>query len=149
MSIRHATLAEVPVTVMLAQAMHAETAYRNLEFDQAKVTELFTRLVQDEPGCLLVVEKDDVLVGFLAGGIGEDYFGPGQFAFEFGVYLDPRHRGGVCGARLVQAFLAWADSLGVHRKHMAVSTGITTDRTGALYEKLGAERAGNLYTWGM
>lgn len=148
MTIRHATQADIPAAVLLAQAFHAETTWRAEVFDPAKVTTLFEALTEAEVGCLLVVEHQGALVGFAAGAIGDNYFGPGQFAFEYGVYLDPAHRGGISGPRLVQAFLDWADGLGVAHKHMAISTGITADRTGALYQRLGGREAGKLYTWG-
>lgn len=147
--IRVATLQDVPAAVLLAQAFHAESAYRTSEFMPGKVTELFSGLLAEPRGTLLVVEEGGDLVGFLAAGIGQDYFGDDLFAFEYGVYVTPDRRGGLAGPGLVRAFLRWADGLGVARKHMAISTGIATDRTGDLYLTLGAKSCGALYTWGM
>ncbi len=146
--IRAATFQDIPVAVALAEAMHGETSYRSQRFDWPTVVELFHQLIIIPEGCLFVAEQDDELVGFLAGGIGKNYFGPDLFAFEYGVYLKPGYRRGMAGARLAQTFLDWADSKGVPNKHMAVSTGIETERTGQLYQHLGAREAGRLYTWG-
>ncbi|AZS78843.1 GNAT family N-acetyltransferase [Achromobacter spanius] len=146
--IRVATLQDVPAVVALAQAFHRESAYRNTEFLPSKVTDLFSGLLDEPRGTLLVAEEGGVLIGFLSGGIGQDYFGDGLFAFEHGVYVVPERRGGMAGPRLVQAFLSWAEGLGVPRKHMAISTGIATERTGALYQHLGGENTGALYSWG-
>lgn len=147
--IRVATLQDVPAAVLLAQAFHAESAYRASEFLAGKVTDLFTGLLAEPRGTLLVADEGGGLVGFLAGGIGQDYFGDDLFAFEYGVYVTPERRGGMAGPGLVRAFLRWADDLGVTRKHMAISTGIATVRTGDLYMHLGAEDSGALYTWGL
>ncbi|MCY1197248.1 hypothetical protein D9M72_86100 [compost metagenome] len=147
--IRTATADDIVPTVALAQAFHNETAYASTEFAPAKVTALFEGLIAEERGLLLVAEEGGERIGFLAGGIGEDYFGDGLFAFEYGVYVVPARRGGMAGPRLVQHFLRWSDDLGIRRKHMAISTGIATERTGALYEHLGATNSGALYSWGL
>lgn len=147
--IRTATADDIVPTVALAQAFHNETSYASTEFAPAKVTALFEGLISEERGVLLVAEECGERIGFLAGGIGQDYFGEGLFAFEYGVYVVPSRRGGLAGPRLVQRFLQWSDGLGIRRKHMAISTGIATDRTGALYEHLGATNSGALYSWGL
>ncbi|CAO3887011.1 GNAT family N-acetyltransferase [Achromobacter mucicolens] len=147
--IRHATLADVERLAELARDFHAETRFRDLNFNLDKVVVLFAGLVEEENGLLLAAERDGALIGFLAGGIGEDYFGDDRFSFEYGVYVAPPHRGTIAGAHLARAFLRWSDERGARYKNMAISTDITTDRTGALYESLGGKNVGNLYSWGL
>ncbi|CUJ67405.1 GNAT family N-acetyltransferase [Achromobacter sp. 2789STDY5608628] len=147
--IRTATPDDVPAAVLLAQAFHNESAYRARGFSPQKVTSLFTGLLAEERGVLLVADYGGDLIGFVAGGIGQDYFGDDLFAFEYGVYVTPARRGGMAGPNLVKAFLRWADDLGVARKHMAISTGIATDRTGELYKHMGGADSGSLYSWGL
>ncbi|SIT25385.1 GNAT family N-acetyltransferase [Achromobacter sp. MFA1 R4] len=147
--IRHATLADVERLAELARDMHAESRFRELNFNLDKVVVLFAGLVEQENGCMLAVEVGGELVGFLAGGIGEDYFGDDRFSFEYGVYVAPAYRGSMAGPRLVAEFLEWSDERGARYKNMAITTDITTDRTGALYERFGGTNVGNLYSWGL
>ena len=147
--IRHATLADVERLAELARDMHAESRFRELNFNLDKVVVLFAGLVEEENGLLLAAERDGDLVGFVAGGIGEDYFGDDRFSFEYGVYVAPAHRGSMAGPHLAREFLRWSDERGARYKNMAISTDITTDRTGALYERLGGKNVGNLYSWGL
>lgn len=147
--IRPATLADVERLAELARDFHAETRFRDLNFNLDKVVVLFAGLVEEENGLLLAAERDGELVGFVAGGIGEDYFGDDRFSFEYGIYVKPAHRGSIAGAHLAREFLRWSDERGARYKNMAISTDITTDRTGALYERLGGKNVGNLYSWGL
>lgn len=147
--IRVATSYDVPAAVLLAKAFHSETAYRSSKFSVEKVTTLFSGLLSEERGVLLVADDGGELIGFIAGGVGQDYFGDDLFAFEYGVYVVPARRGGLAGPHLVRAFLRWADDIGVTRKHMAISTGIVTDRTGELYKLMGGTDSGSLYSWGL
>lgn len=147
--IRHATLADVERLAELARDMHAESRFRDLNFNLDKVVVLFAGLAEQENGCMLAVDIGGELVGFLAGGIGEDYFGDDTFSFEYGVYVAPSHRGSMAGPHLVREFLAWSDARGARYKNMAITTDITTGRTGALYERFGGQNVGNLFTWGL
>lgn len=147
--IRHATLADVERLAELARDMHAESRFRDLNFNLDKVVVLFAGLVEEENGLLLAAERDGALVGFIAGGIGEDYFGDDKFSFEYGVYVVPEHRGSMAGPHLAREFLRWSDERCARYKNMAITTDITTERTGALYERLGGKDVGKLYSWGL
>lgn len=147
--IRAAELSDIAGLLPIAAAMHAESRFRGLDFQGEKMRALFEHLVQSENGCLLVVEHAGALHGVLAGGLAQDFFGETVAAFEYGVYVDPARRGSMDGVRLVKAYLAWARERGAVYINMGVTTGVTTDRTGALYEKLGARKVGDLYSWGL
>jgi GNAT superfamily N-acetyltransferase len=128
--IRHATHSDINALLPLAAAMHAESRFHALDFDQNKMRALFEHLV-------------------LAGGLAQDFFGNTVAAFEYGVYVAPTRRGSMDGVRLVKTYLAWARGRGAVYINMGVTTGVTTDRTGALYERLGARKVGDLYSWGL
>jgi GNAT superfamily N-acetyltransferase len=147
--IRHATHSDINALLPLAAAMHAESRFHALDFDQNKMRALFEHLAGNENGCLLTVEHDGALHGVLAGGLAQDFFGNTVAAFEYGVYVAPTRRGSMAGVRLVKTYLAWARGRGAVYINMGVTTGVTTDRTGALYERLGARKVGDLYSWGL
>ncbi|HCW18831.1 GNAT family N-acetyltransferase [Achromobacter sp.] len=147
--IRPAQLSDIDGLLPIAAAMHAESRFRVLDFSPDKMRSLFEHLAQNENGCLLVVEHEGGLHGVLAGGLAQDFFGQTVAAFEYGVYVSPARRGSMDGVRLVKAYLAWARERGALYINMGVTTGVTTDRTGALYERLGARKVGDLYSWGL
>lgn len=147
--IRHATPTDIPALLTLAKTMHAESRFTILDFDMQKMRSLFEHLEAHENGALLMAESAGTAIGFVAAGIAQDYFGNSVMAFEYGVYVAPAHRGSMAGVRLIKTFLAWARERGVDYINMGVTTGVTTDRTGALYERLGAKKVGDLYSWGL
>lgn len=147
--ITHATQEDIPALLAMAAAMHAESRFNVLDFDTQKMRPLFEHLASHENGCLLMAQRDGIAIGFVAAGIAQDFFGQSLMAFEYGVYVVPEHRGSMAGVQLVKTFLCWARARNVHYINMGVTTGVTTDRTGALYERLGAKKVGDLYSWGL
>ncbi|CNG65667.1 GNAT family N-acetyltransferase [Yersinia intermedia] len=144
--IRPATIDDIPALVALGARMHRESRYVTFSFDEDKCTTLATNLINAEFGVVLAVEEGDQLIGWVAGGIGEQYFSHERMAFEYGVFIDTAHRGGTAGYRLVKAFIDWAKSHGAAVINMGITTGVHEERTGELYQRLGLARTGSLYS---
>jgi GNAT superfamily N-acetyltransferase len=143
--VRHATAADIPALLVLGAEMHAESRYRGTRYSEAKVRTLLADLIGGM-GCVLVYERGGEIVGYFAGSVMELYFSEDKFAFDYFLWVHPEHRGGFGGARLVSTFIAWAKSRGATFIDIGISTGVTTERTGALYERLGLGLAGALYS---
>ena len=60
----------------------------------------------------LVAEKDEELVGFLAGCANSPLFSRDETAVELGWYLQPEHRDGRTAFKLMAEFEAWAKKAG-------------------------------------
>ncbi|EKN5124177.1 TPA: GNAT family N-acetyltransferase [Yersinia enterocolitica] len=144
--IRPATIDDIPVLVALGARMHRESRYVTFSFDEDKCAALAVSLINAEFGVVLVVEESDQLVGWVAGGIGEQYFSHERMAFEYGVFITMEHRGGTAGYRLVKAFIEWAKNHGARVINMGITTGVHEERTGELYQRLGLARTGSLYS---
>ncbi|TYL43910.1 GNAT family N-acetyltransferase [Dickeya sp. ws52] len=147
--IRPATKDDIPALVALGLQMHHESRYRVFSFDEEKCTALAEQLIDVPFGVVLVAEHGGVIVGWMGGGIAEQWFSHDRLAFEYGVFISKEHRGGSAGCRLVKAFIQWAKDTGATEIRMGITTGVNEDRTGALYQKLGFARAGQLYSMGV
>ncbi|GKV93527.1 GNAT family N-acetyltransferase [Pectobacterium aroidearum] len=146
--IRQATKEDIPALVLLGMRMHQESSYRNLSFDVEKCAGLADQLIASEYGAVLVAEKDGEIIGWMAGGIAPFWFSHDRMAFEYGVFIDADQRGGSAGYRLVKEFVRWAKERGVVEIRMGITTGVHEDRTGDLYQRLGLQRTGSLYSMG-
>lgn len=145
--IRTATRNDIPALIALGASMYQESRYaENSPFDALKCADLADHLINADAGCVLVAEHNGQIIGWLAGGIGEQWFLHQLMAFEYGVFISPNHRGGSAGARLVKSFMAWAKDHGAAVINMGITTGVHEERTGELYSRLGLSRTGLLYS---
>ncbi len=144
--IRPATKEDIPALVLLGMRMHQESRYRNFSFSADKCRALAEQLIDSCFGVVLVAEHDGQIIGWMGGGIAEQWFSTDRMAFEYGVFIDAERRGATAGYRLVKAFIAWAKENGVREIRMGITTGIHEERTGELYQRLGLARTGLLYS---
>ncbi|WP_407084802.1 GNAT family N-acetyltransferase [Pluralibacter gergoviae] len=145
--VRDATGGDIPALIELATRMYLESRYsQNSPFDADKCAELARSLIDAAAGCVLVAERDGQVIGWLAGGIGEQFFSRQLMAFEYGLFVAPEHRGGSAGPRLAKAFIAWAKTHGAVLINMGITTGVHAERTGQLYSRLGLQQSGLLYS---
>lgn len=134
--IRYATLDDLDVLMDLAELMHQESPrYSRLSFNSDKVLALYVNLINT--GIVLVVEKDQQIVGGLAGFVAPHWFSDDLVASEFGVFLLPDHRGGTAVVRLIKEFIRWSKDKGAKMIQIGVSTGVRTEETAALYKAIG------------
>ena len=144
--IRPMTAQDIPVLIVLGAEMHKESRYANLDFDPQKLWQLGeTMLGNPDSWLALVVERDGDITGFCCGYVAPHFFGNELTSGDLAIYLVPEHRGGTIGARLVKKYTAWCEARGVREPLLGVSAGITPDRTGQLYERLGYTEKYTIY----
>lgn len=144
--IRPMTAQDIPVLLVLGAEMHKESRYANLDFDPEKLWQLGeTMLGNPETWLALVVERDGDIIGFCCGYVAPHFFGNDLTSGDLAIYVVPEHRGGTIGARLVKKYTAWCEAQGVREPLLGVSAGITPDRTGQLYERLGYTEKYTIY----
>ncbi|HBW3217543.1 TPA: GNAT family N-acetyltransferase [Klebsiella pneumoniae] len=147
MMIRNATAGDIPALIELGTRMYLESRYsQNSPFDADKCAELAQSLIYSSSGCVLVAEKDGHVIGWLGGGIAEQFFSRQLMAFEYGLFVAPEHRGGSAGPRLACAFIDWSKEHGAAVINMGITTGVHAERTGQLYSRLGLQQTGLLYS---
>jgi GNAT superfamily N-acetyltransferase len=136
--IRPMTVQDFPVLIVLGAEMHKESNYANLDFSTEKLWQLGeTMLATPDEWLSLVYEKDEEIIGFCFGFVSPHFFGNDLTSGDFAIYVTLEHRKGMVGVRLIKAYDAWCRAKGVKEPLLGVSAGITPDRIGQLYERLG------------
>jgi GNAT superfamily N-acetyltransferase len=132
------TAQDIPALLVLGAAMHKESRYAKLDFDPEKLRGLGETILGDPDSWLAVVaERDSEIIGFCIGYVAPHFFGNDLTSGDLAIYVVPEHRGGTIGARLVKLYTGWCEAKGVKEPLLGVSAGITPERTGRLYERLG------------
>lgn len=144
--IRSARSEDIPSLLQLGRRMHAESSYRDLVFSERHLSG-YLAMVLDTPSryCILVAEDSERLTGFLAGYLEPFIFGPEMVAHDTAFFVEPAKRGSTTAKRLIETFRAWARSHGARELCLGISSGISTDRIGRFYERLGLSRTGHIY----
>lgn len=121
----------------MGRAMHAESRYRRLSWNEGKVEALFRKILLSPNGIFLVSENKTGLTGFLFGSVAEYYFSDDKYAFEFVLYVKPEHRGSRGAIELTKAYIEQATSLGAREIHIENTTMVETERTEKFFERMG------------
>jgi len=136
---------DIPRLVDLGRAMHAESRFAMIPFDDEKVHSLFANLISGT-GIVFVYKRESEIVGFGLFSTGEIFFGRALLAFELGVFILPEYRGGMGAVRIIGAARQWAIERGAVMLDLGITTGVTEDRSGQFYQSMGAQRVGALFS---
>lgn len=140
--IRPATLHDIPALVALGQRMHAESRYSVLRFNDAKLGATLRQVLDSPTGFLWVATDEQGLTGGLAAIAAPHWCSDDLVSSDLALFMVPEARGGLAPARLVTRYRQWAADLGVVLCDIGVTTGIQTEQTAKLLERLGFTRCG-------
>lgn len=132
---RRAAHADVPRMVEMAAAMHAESRYQRFRISLPKIEAFFHRILGDK-AFVVLLDGDPVHAMFI-GMVSDFWWGDDLESSDLLVYVTPEKRGGMSAPRLIRGYIAIAESMGVSDIKIGVSTGIDTERTLRLFERLG------------
>lgn len=133
MTIRPATLDELPRIVAMGLAFLRSTPYHDLLHENPeKMGSLATWLITSEDGLLLVAEEGSDLVGMIGLLVFAHHLSGERVAGEMFWWVEPSARGSV-GVRLFRAAEAWALSQHVAKLQMVAPN----PKVGKLYERFG------------
>lgn len=144
MSIRQATLNDLPILINLGEIMHAESPrFSCINFSPARLGHTLASLIKSPMGFVWVTETE---AGDVAGGLVATAFqhwaSDDLMTTDLALFLAPDHRGGTAAARLARKYHQWARDLGAKLIQQGVTTGVHTDQTVQLLERLGMKRCG-------
>lgn len=142
--IRPATLDDLPAILELGGRMHLESRFKALPFDLGKVAGIFERLISGA-GIVMLAEVDGRIVGGIAGIVLEHWFSTTKVAQDFGLFIEPEHRGGMLAVRLLRKYEAWAFEQGAHAVEMGINTGVHVEQTAKLLELMGMRQVAVLH----
>ena len=128
---RPATASDAEQLLVLATEMTQGTAFAPPTLEKVR------RLISRPLGygeCAIV---DGVIVGFMCGYIGETFLNTQVNAYEQGVFVAPKHRGGTIAVRLIKNFESWAKAQGAQNVWLGQSVGQKQESTMKFFERLG------------
>lgn len=145
MSIRKARPDDLERMLDLGELMHTESRYAAMSFNRNKVRALLRTMIQG--GFAMVAEREGRIIGGFVGMVTEHWFSDDKLASDIALFIEPESRGSMSVVRLIDAFLTWARQQGAAVIDLGINTGVHTNQTGQLYERLGGRLAGLLYSF--
>lgn len=137
MFVRPAHAADITTFVEFGQRLITESpTYAQRGFNPVKAAAHFLHLINGG-GAIFVIEVDGQIAGGFAGGIAEDWQSDCKVAFDFVLYVQPRYRKTGIADVLIETFEIWARECGANRIQCGTNTGINSDSTVRLYERMG------------
>jgi len=124
--------------------MHAESPrFSRLEFVGDKLRATLTQLLEAPGGFLWVAEHEGRLIGGMAAVALPHWCSNDLVASDLALFVAPQHRGGLAVLRLVNRYRKWAQmEMAAAIVQLGVSTGVQTETTTLLFERLGFKRCG-------
>lgn len=140
--IREASLKDIHDLVAMAREALAHI-HPNLPFDPQITEQMIEEAILDDAMLVIVAEDKHGLCGLLIAKAELSWFGPGSVASDWLTYVDPRAKGWLW-YRLLDAYTAWAEFLGVTVINTVNLSGKDDDRSVRAIGRLGYEKAGSM-----
>ena len=137
---------DIPEVLRLGYQMHQESVYRRFDYNEDKFARLVCHYMMNPDKCFTCVSVvNGVVNGVLLGSIDEHYFGHDRVASDTLWYVTPKSRGSRAGLQLLRQFEQWSKDRNAAEIYMGVSTGVNSDKTGGVLQKLGYDVVGGNY----
>lgn len=143
--IRQAVMHDADRIVKLAKMAHKESpVYRDFPPEVLKFRQSMASMIVAKRYYSGVIDKNDVVQGFLLGYTEDMDFVEGKQASDWMFYVLPEERGYT--PHLIRDFIKWGwEQKGVVRVGLTNSAGIHIEKTEALYSKMGLSRIGGIW----
>jgi len=148
MTIRFATLADVPSLVEGGSRMHALTRFRSQPFNAQRVAQAFSDLITQGQGkyaFLVAVGGEQRIVGALIGVMEQQIFSDAHTASVMHFDVLPEARMGGHGVRLLRAFEQWAKNRNAVEICFGVNSDTAVEMLGRFARRMGYEPVGENY----
>lgn len=137
--------ADTEAMIALGRLLHAESRFRHLPYDEARLREIGKMgLAKGNPG-LLIAERGNKIVGMAVVMLGEHYFSQALAVTVQLIYVTPEARGGAAAVNLLRAIRRWSAQNKAIDLHINVTTGIATARTDRFLRHMGFKQTGGNY----
>ena len=147
MMIRSAVMDDIGGIIELAETMRREIVTPFPAIDHERVERQLS-LTQAHPDAMMAevaVGRSGGIAGLITAVMADYAFSFERRAVSDVLYVMPDARGAVMAKRLVARFEKWAARHGARMAWLGVSTGLTPDRTGRLFENFGYRAIGAIY----
>lgn len=132
----------------LGEQMFNESRFGSLEvYDRLKCTQLLSA-TQTHPSNYFLVYgiEDEQIKGFIILGIAEHYFSTQKNAQDYAVYVAPEKRGSSLFIRMMREAETWARVNGAENLVINHNTGIHTEDSVPLFNRLGFNKEGYIFS---
>lgn len=137
MTIRYATVNDLPTLVPLAQEFCAASRFIR-EFEPERFIETWTALLAG-PGAIIVGHEGETPIGAIGGIAVQEPYSHHLAATEMFWFCTASHRGG--GLRLYREFERWAREQGCSQIRLCHMMDLAPQRLNRLYERMGYQGA--------
>ena len=145
--IRFAAVDDIPRLLELGAAMHAESQWESVPFSVEKVEQLYQMLIGNEDALFIVAERDNKIIGMMAGTVQEHWMSEARVACDLFVFIEPAHRGGITGPRMLDLYTGWSLNKNVGLIMLGAMTGVAPQKTARLFGLLGYEQMGTMHRY--
>lgn len=149
MSVREATLADLPRLLELMAEFHDNSLQARMPLNAGKVEALLRGCISNANRCAFAWDPspggDGRAEGFYLGHVDAWWFTDELVAFDIAVYVAEGHRGGGAAGKLFTAFTDWARGKGAVTVWPGISTGVGLERAARFYEGHGLTKVGYVF----
>lgn len=136
-------MGDLPQLLELGRRLHGLSPYPDVPIDVLTCGATLGQCISSAFGFALVAIHDGKITGFMMGAAVPLWFSKKRSATDFITYAETPGD----GYRMIRRFVAWAWSIpNVVEITLAQSSGIDIERTAGLYERVGLQRVGSIYT---
>jgi GNAT superfamily N-acetyltransferase len=132
------------VILDMGKTFHGESQFAHEPFNAEKCWGLLDSTVTHPTRRFIAYDSE--FKGFIIMGINEHFFSSAKKAEDFCLYIDPEFRGGRLVLRLLEAAEKWCKENGAIDMTINHNTGINTERAPQLFNKLGFDMKGYIFT---
>lgn len=141
--IRNAQIRDLPALMALGKRLHKLSPYPDVPVDTATCGSTLGQCVSSAFGFAVVAEHDGEITGFMMGAAVPLWFSKKRSATDFITFAETPGD----GYRMIRRFVDWAWALpNVVEVTLAQSSGIETERSARIYERVGLQQVGSIYT---
>lgn len=141
--IRKATAYDLQAIVDLGYRLCDRTPLADVPRDRPAVVQAITNCMHSQFGCCYVAEHDKQITGVILGIAQQYWFSRKRQAVDLMFTAETAGD----GIQLARAFIEWAWRVpNVVEVALAQSSGLDIERTGKLYQRLGLEHSGGVYS---
>lgn len=136
------------ILLQMGKDLFDESHFRNENFQPNKVWVLLNATLKYPTRYFICYDKTDggEIGGYIFAYANENYFSDHLVAQDYAMYVKPEYRGSSIFIRLLKTFEKWADNIGAQEIRIGHSTGIDSEKTQALFKKLGFKQTATIFS---
>lgn len=152
MTIRFATLGDVPSCVEGGRRMHALTRFSSYDYNAERVAQNLRAVIEtgqnlNKTHCFLVAEDESgLIIGALIGCVERHFFSDLLVASVIHYDVLPDRRMSGAGLRLLIAFRKWSENRGVFELSLGINSGVELAKMDRFLKRLGFQPTGGNYS---